>query len=90
MKIVSDLGRQGLVETTRGRGGGLRLLKPAAEIRIGDVVRTTETDFRLVECFDPSSDTCTLTPRCKLRKVMQRALMAYFSQLDGVTLNDIA
>ncbi len=89
MKIVSDLGRQGLVETTRGRGGGLRLLKSAAEIRLGDVVRTTETDFRLVECFDASTDTCTLTPRCKLRKALKSALSAYFSQLDGVTLDDI-
>lgn len=90
MKIVSHLGRQGLIETTRGRGGGLRLLKKAAEIRVGDVVRMTETDFRLVECFDASSDTCTLTPRCKLRKVLQSALSAYFGQLDGVTLDDIA
>jgi len=89
MKIVSHLGRQGLIETTRGRGGGLRLLKTAVEIRVGDVVRMTETDFRLVECFDASSDTCTLTPTCKLRKVLHGALLAYFSQLDGVTLEDI-
>ena len=90
MKIVSDLGRQGLLETTRGRGGGLRLLKAAAEIRVGDVVRSTETDFRLVECFDRSTDTCTLTPTCRLRKVLRNALAAYFAELDGVTLADIA
>ena len=52
MKIVNDLGRQGVLETTRGRGGGLRLLKEPGDIRIGDVVRASETDFRLVECFD--------------------------------------
>jgi Rrf2 family nitric oxide-sensitive transcriptional repressor len=90
MKIVSDLGRQGLVETTRGRGGGLRLLKAASEIRVGDVVRSSETDFRLVECFDASTDTCTLTPTCRLRKVLRNALAAYFAELDGVTLADIA
>ncbi len=90
MKIVSDLGRQGLVETTRGRGGGLRLLKAPAEIRVGDVVRGAETDFRLVECFDASTDTCTLTATCRLRKVLHDALAAYFAELDGVTLADIA
>ncbi|WP_082548961.1 Rrf2 family transcriptional regulator [Rhizobacter sp. Root404] len=90
MKIVSELGRQGLVETTRGRGGGLRLLKAPAAIRVGDVVRGTETDFRLVECFDPASDTCTLTPSCKLKKVLRNALAAYFAELDAVTLADIA
>jgi len=90
MKIVNDLARQGLLETTRGRGGGLRLLKAPADIRVGDVVRGAETDFRLVECFDPSSDTCTLTPSCRLKNVLASALQAYFAELDAVTLADIA
>ena len=90
MKIVNDLARQGRLETTRGRGGGLRLLQAPADIRVGDVVRGAETDFRLVECFDPSSETCTLTPTCRLKNVLGRALKAYFAELDGVTLADIA
>lgn len=90
MKIVNDLGRQGLLETTRGRGGGLRLAKPAAEIRIGDVVRRSETDFRLVECFDPASNTCTLTPGCGLKRVLGLALQAYLAVLDGSTLAELA
>ena len=90
MKIVNDLARQGLLETTRGRGGGLRLLKPAAEIRIGDVVRRTETDFRLVECFDPRSNTCTLSPGCGLKRVLGLALQAYLAVLDDSTLADLA
>ena len=89
MKIVNDLGRQGVLETTRGRGGGLRLLKAPSAIRVGDVLRGAETDFRLVECFDASTDTCTLTPTCRLRKVLRNALTAYFAALDGVTLADI-
>ena len=90
MKIVNDLARQGLLETTRGRGGGIRLLKAPAAIRIGDVLRASETDFRLVECFDAASDTCTLTPKCKLRGVLRRALAAWFAELDAVTLADMA
>ncbi len=90
MKIVNDLGRQGVLETTRGRGGGLRLLKAPSAIRVGDVLRNAETDFRLVECFDASTDTCTLTPTCRLKKVLRSALKAYFAELDGVTLADIA
>ena len=90
MKIVNDLGRQGVLETTRGRGGGLRLLKAPSAILVGDVLRNTETDFRLVECFDASTDTCTLTPTCRLKKVLRNALTAYFAELDGVTLADIA
>ncbi|MDP1649267.1 MAG: Rrf2 family transcriptional regulator [Rubrivivax sp.] len=89
MKIVNDLARQGVLETTRGRGGGLRLLKDPASIRIGDVVRATETDFRLVECFDASTNLCTLSRTCRLKQVFDAALQAYFRELDGATLADI-
>ncbi len=89
MKIVNDLARQGVLQTTRGRGGGLRLLKPASDIRIGDVVRQSETDFRLVECFDVDHNTCTLTSRCQLKQVLQTAKHRFLAELDKVTLADI-
>jgi Rrf2 family nitric oxide-sensitive transcriptional repressor len=89
MKIVNDLARQGLLQTTRGRGGGLRLLKAAADIRIGDVVRASETDFRLVECFDASHNACTLTSNCQLQQVFGTALQRFFSELDKITLADV-
>jgi Rrf2 family nitric oxide-sensitive transcriptional repressor len=89
MKIVNDLARQGVLETTRGRGGGLRLLLPPADIRVGDVVRRSETDFRLVECFDPATNACSLAPSCRLKGVLDGALSAYFAALDASTLADI-
>ena len=90
MKIVNDLARQGLLETTRGRGGGLRLIQDPAHIRIGDIVRACETDFRLVECFDPATNACTLSPSCRLKHLLDSALQSYFETLDGATLADIA
>jgi Rrf2 family transcriptional regulator, nitric oxide-sensitive transcriptional repressor len=90
MKIVNDLARQGVIETTRGRGGGLRLLQAPADIRIGDVVRASETDFRLVECFDAQTNQCTLTAACRLKHVLDAALKAYFRELDSSTLADVA
>ena len=89
MKVVNDLARQGLIETTRGRGGGLRLLKEPGAIRIGDVVRASETDFRLVECFDASTNACTLSPSCHLKHLFEAALRSYFQTLDGATLADL-
>jgi Rrf2 family transcriptional regulator, nitric oxide-sensitive transcriptional repressor len=89
MKVVNDLARQGLLETTRGRGGGLRLLKDPRDIRVGDVVRASETDFRLVECFDAGTNLCTLTPSCRLKHLFGDALQAYFAALDGATLADV-
>jgi Rrf2 family transcriptional regulator, nitric oxide-sensitive transcriptional repressor len=90
MKIVNDLARQGVLETTRGRGGGLRLLMKPGDIRVGDVVRRSETDFRLVECFDGSTNACSLTPSCRLKGVFNAALKAYFKELDAATLADIS
>ncbi len=89
MKVVNDLAHRGLIETTRGRGGGLRLLAEPEAIRIGDVVRATETDFRLVECFDADTDACTLSPSCRLKHLFGEALRGYFKALDGATLADM-
>jgi len=90
MKVVNDLARQGVVETVRGRGGGLRLLKAPEAIGIGQVVRAAESDFRLVECFDAEADQCTLTPSCRLKGLLGSALQAWLAVLDSATLADIS
>ncbi|MEI7535679.1 MAG: Rrf2 family transcriptional regulator [Comamonadaceae bacterium] len=88
-KIVVELSKQGLLATTRGRGGGLRLLKPAKDIALGDVVRQTETDFTMVECFDPAHNDCRLAGHCRLKGVLDQALQSYLKVLDRVTLADL-
>lgn len=86
-KVVHHLGLLGLVQTTRGRGGGLRLARPAEQIIVGQVVRQTEEDLSLVECF--GSGTCTITHACKLKNVLGEALAAFFAALDHYTLADL-
>ena len=88
-KIVHQLGTQGLLETTRGRGGGMRLLKDAKDINVGDVVRQTETDFNMVECFDPLSNQCGLSQNCRLKGLLHEATASYLAVLDGATLEDL-
>lgn len=87
-KVIHQLGQIGLIETTRGRGGGITLAKAPREIKIGDVVRETEEDFRLVECFGPDNK-CVITPVCGLRHMLHEALQAYLGVLDKYTLADI-
>jgi Rrf2 family nitric oxide-sensitive transcriptional repressor len=89
MKVVYELGQSGLVETVRGRNGGLRLGRDPAEINIGALVRQTESDFFIAECFDQSSDACPLTPGCKLKGVLAGAMRAFLAELDKVTLADV-
>lgn len=88
-KIVQELAAQKLLETTRGRGGGMRLMRAAEAINLGAVVRATETDFNMVECFDPTHNQCRLSPHCGLKGVLHQAMQSYFSVLDGVTLADL-
>ena len=88
-KIAMTLAANGWLETTRGRGGGLRLLKPADQIVLGTVVRQTETDFNLVECFDASLNTCRLDGLCLLKRTLKEAMAQYLAVLDGVTLADL-
>ena len=90
MKIVQDLGRKGLLETTRGRGGGVRLGVDPTQLRLGDIVRMAENDLRLVECFDATHNRCRMVPACQLQHTLNKALGAYFAELDRVTLADLA
>ncbi|UUV08026.1 Rrf2 family transcriptional regulator [Ruegeria sp. YS9] len=90
VKIVHELGRAGYLETTRGRGGGFRLAKPAEDIVIGDVIRLTEGPLDVVECFNPEKNTCPLIGICKLSQAIQKATRAFMVVLDDLTLADIA
>lgn len=89
MKVVMSLAALGYLETTRGRGGGLRLLSPARATSVGAVVRHTEADFRLLECFDPVLNSCRLAGRCRLESVLHEAMASFLAVLDGITLADL-
>jgi Rrf2 family nitric oxide-sensitive transcriptional repressor len=90
MKVAFQLGRKGYLDTVRGRGGGFCLSRSPERIGLGDVVRMTEEDFTMVECFDPKSNSCAISGPCRLRGVLSKALQAYFAVLDEYTLADLA
>ena len=88
MKVASLLVRAGYVQAVRGRGGGMQLAQPPEALRLGAVVRTCEPHMNLVECFDRATDTCPITPACKLRGVLLEATRSFLEVLDGDTLAD--
>lgn len=89
MKVIHELGKLGFIETIRGRNGGIRLALKPDQINIGAVIRKTEEDFHLVECFNAEKNSCILSPTCRLKHILHDALQAYLNVLDQYTLSDI-
>jgi Rrf2 family nitric oxide-sensitive transcriptional repressor len=89
VKVVHNLGLSGHILTIRGKHGGLRLARPPDEIIIGEVVRRTEPDFELLECFSPTEDHCVITHTCGLKHVLFDARNTFLGMLDQYTLADV-
>ncbi|HQT64021.1 MAG TPA: Rrf2 family transcriptional regulator [Acidocella sp.] len=88
VKVVHHLGQAGLIETIRGRNGGMRLARPAEAIGLGMVVRATEPTLALVECQEGES--CAISGICRLQKIMDEVQKAMLAVLDRYNLSDIA
>ena len=88
MKVVHQLGRAGYIETVRGHGGGMRLGKEPKEIPLGEVVRRTEPDLDLVDCFR-GQGLCAIQRACGLSRVLAEARQAFLDVLDRYTLADL-
>lgn len=89
MKVVSRLSQLGYLETVRGKGGGMRLARLPERINLGTLVRQTEEDLAIVECFKGNGETCCIEPACVLTKTLKKALAAFLTVLDGYTLADL-
>jgi Rrf2 family nitric oxide-sensitive transcriptional repressor len=89
-KVVRDLSEGGYVTTQRGAGGGFRLARSPQSITLGEVVRTLEQGYALVECFRGDGGACALTPRCRLKSRLAKAREAFMRELDATTLAECA
>ncbi|MCV2368452.1 RrF2 family transcriptional regulator [Roseateles oligotrophus] len=87
-KITHQLGQHGWISTVRGKGGGMKLALPPAELMLGDLVRSVESDFYLVECLG-AANSCNLTGMCSLTGIVNAALAAFMAELDRHSLADL-
>lgn len=88
VKVVHHLAQQQLILTQRGKNGGMRLARPPEQIKIGDVVRLTEPNFYIAECFNRDNNQCVLTPHCQLQSILHEANAAFLATLDRYTIAD--
>ena len=90
LKVALRLGKLGYVTTLRGRTGGIALARCPDAINLGEVVRQMEDGFVLVDCMRAEGGTCAISPACRLKGVVGKALEAFLSIFDDYTLADIA
>jgi Rrf2 family nitric oxide-sensitive transcriptional repressor len=90
VKVVNKLANQGFLLTIRGKGGGLKLARPAHTIVIGEVVRQTEPNMDLVECFNPKANQCRINQGCALKAQLYEARRAFMAVMDSYTLAEAA
>ncbi|MBX9839979.1 RrF2 family transcriptional regulator [Silvanigrella sp.] len=88
-RVVHKLGEKGVIKTIRGKGGGICLAHPPKDINLGKIIKEMESNFELVECFNPEKNTCMLSTCCSLKGILYEARQAFFKVLDNKTLADI-
>ena len=88
-KILQPLVEHKLVETVRGRNGGVRLGRAAQDISLFDVVRVTEENFAMAECFENDATECPLIDSCGLNSALREALNAFFGVLMKYSIADL-
>jgi Rrf2 family nitric oxide-sensitive transcriptional repressor len=87
-KVAQRLQAEGFVTTYRGRGGGMRLARPANEIVVGDVVRRFENLESFVGCF-AAGNGCAVNGLCALKPALSGAVEAFLAHLDGFPVSDL-
>ena len=87
-KSVAFLVNQGLLESTRGRSGGVLLSETGRKATVGQVLRSTEGDIPMIECEDENGN-CPLDSFCRLRTVLARAREAFYASVDDVVISEL-
>jgi Rrf2 family nitric oxide-sensitive transcriptional repressor len=89
VKVMQRLAHLGIVQTVRGRRGGVRLARAPQQINIGQVVRATEESLQLVDCLHGADCDCPIGPVCVLNNALTDSLAGFFAPLDRLTLADL-
>ncbi|MFV1872124.1 MAG: Rrf2 family transcriptional regulator [Oleiphilus sp.] len=88
VKVVHRLSQLGYIETTKGKGGGMKIADYAGELRLGDLIKSFEPNMNTVECFDPNTNRCILDGSCSLKHYLRSATDVFIESLNEHTLAD--
>ncbi|ALG84668.1 RrF2 family transcriptional regulator [Gordonia phthalatica] len=86
-KVVSRLAELGVVNSRRGRSGGLVITELGPQAGVGWLARHLEGDDEIVEC--EGATPCPLRAACRLRTALAAAQDAFYTSLDRLTVEDL-
>ena len=86
VKVVHQLAHSGFIKSLQGKGGGLQLIDTSLNHTLAEILKKTESNFYLVECFNHANDRCIISPYCSLKNILQHAFKAFFQVLEHYTL----
>ena len=89
-KLVSRLAAAGLIESTRGTGGGFVLARPAGAISLADIVEAVEGRIALTTCVDTAAHDCALDHHCSVKPHWGVVNEAVRGALAGVSLAQLS
>jgi len=89
-KVAQELIKKGLLVGVRGRGGGVRLARPAEEIKLGELMTPAEGAADVIDCKNGIGGECRIISACRLKGIFAKAHQAFLSVLNEYTLADLA
>jgi FeS assembly SUF system regulator len=89
-KLVSKLSAAGLIESTRGTGGGFRLSRPPSAITLAEIVEAIEGPIGMTACVEARAHDCQIDESCKMKPHWNAVNGAVRGALAGVSLASLA
>lgn len=89
VKVVHHLAHSGYIKTLQGKGGGLQLIDTSLNYTLAEILKKTEPNFHLVECFNPVNNHCSISTHCSLKTILHQAFKAFFQVLEQYTLSHL-
>ncbi len=87
-KVIYKLSKNGYVLSSKGRNGGIKLVKDPSEINLRDVFEKSGENLNIIECFS-DNNTCNIESHCKLKPILNQSLEFFLLSLSKYTLKDI-
>ena len=88
-KIIHKLAKTNYIISIKGRGGGLKLGMAPEDINLGEVLKITEDNLNIVQCFSSANCCPFMSSGCALKGIISNSLEKFIEEFSKYTLKDI-